>query len=67
MHFQQEAPNGKGAGGCRRGHSALNDSLVFCCVFFLRGCMPDQTALLGLHPIFILKLHLQTKAVCLRD
>lgn len=33
--------------------SALNDSLVFCCVF-LRGCMPDQTAFLGLHPIFIL-------------
>lgn len=42
MYFQQEAPpgheiipNGKGAGGCRRGHSALNDSLVFCCVVFL--------------------------------
>lgn len=42
VYFQQEAPpgheiipNGKGAGGCRRGHSALNDSLVFCCVVFL--------------------------------
>lgn len=33
--------------------TALNDNLVFCCVF-LRGCMPDQTAFLGLHPIFIL-------------
>lgn len=35
------------------GISALNDNLVFCCVF-LRDCMPDQTAFLGLHPIFIL-------------
>lgn len=33
--------------------SALNDSLVFCCVF-LRDRMPEQTAFLGLHPIFIL-------------
>lgn len=33
--------------------TALNGNLVFCCVF-LRDCTPDQTAFLGLHPIFIL-------------